>query len=552
MKKLKYLIPILVGLVMMGCSDFLEVDPVNTQSEANFFNVPENAILAVNGCYDLIGMTEGPGPDQNWMTHNYEFFWGDICSDDAEKGSLSSDFPDIQDLANWTAKAENGVTNAVWIKVYDGLSRCNTALERLELSTLEPSLRNRLMGEVYFIRGYWYFYASRVFGGVPVFTENVTPTDFGKIKRASLHQTYLQIESDFKAAVDNLPERSEYSADNMGRATKGAARHYLARLYMYMIGTDAENTDIGWQQVYNQTEAIILSSQYQLADNYATIFEPEGENNSESIFELQMLEGSLENAPQKTGSNFNQFQANRSDWGWGFNNPTVDLYEAFEDDDPRLSCTVYGPDYNSGIMGGQSWDYVLTEQMTPYLNRKAALMPGERPNISKSSSYNIRKARFAETLLNHAEAAYHLNKEGEARSMVNMIRLRARNSTFARGFIEGSLDYAPTGFTNNLPDVSAAGLPLLEAIYHERRVELAMEALRFFDLVRTGRYLDVLAKIKANFKDSEGTTLLYQNVTLEANVLERSLPGPDGNIVPVAPIPLREVADWGIEQNPGY
>lgn len=552
MKRLRYFIPILVGFVMMGCSDFLEVDPINTQSEANFFNVPENAILAVNGCYDLIGMTEGPGPDQNWMTHNYEFIWGDICSDDAEKGSQPSDLQDMQDLANWNAKSENGVTNALWIKIYDGLSRCNTALAQLENSTLESSLRTRLMGEVYFIRGYWYFYASRIFGGVLVFTENVTPSDFGQIERASLHQTYLQVEADFKAAIENLPERSEYSGAEMGRATKGAARHYLARLYMYMIGTDAENTEIGWQQVYDQTEAIIQSDEYSLVSNYATIFEPEGENNSESIFELQMLEGSEEDAPEKTGSNFNQFQANRKDWGWGFNNPTVDLFEAFEEEDPRLSCTVYGPTYNGGIMGGQSWDYDLTEQMTPYLNRKAALMPGERPSITKSSSYNVRKARYAETLLNHAEAAYHLAKEGEARNMVNLIRERARNSTFARGFIEGSLDYTPTGFVNNLPDVSASGESLLDAIYHERRVELGMEALRYFDLVRTGRYLDTLAKIKANFKDSEGNNLIYASVNLEANVREHSLAGPNGNIVPVAPIPLSEVADWGIEQNPGY
>jgi hypothetical protein len=552
MKKIKYIIPVLMGLMMMGCSDFLEVDPVNTQSEANFFDEPENAILAVTACYDIIGMTEGPGPDQNWMNHNYEFFWGDMASDDAEKGSTPSDFQEITDLIQWQAKAENGVTNALWIKMYDGLSRCNTALNRLEDSPLEDELRERLMGEVYFIRGYWYFYGSRVFGGVPVFTENVTPSDFGVIERASLHETYLQAEADFKEAVSLLPARSQYDSDQMGRATRGAARHYLARLYMYMIGTDAENSEIGWQQVYDQTNAIIQSGQYQLVDNYATIFEPEGENNSESIFELQMLEGSTENAPEKTGSNYNQFQANRADWGWGFNNPTVDLFEAFEDEDPRLSCTVYGPTYNGGVMGGMQWDYTITEQMTPYLNRKAALMPGERPSISKSSSYNIRKARYAETMLNHAEAAYHLDKEGEATYMVNEIRRRARNSTFARGFTEGSLDYTPTGFTDNLPDVDETGEALLEAIYHERRVELGMESLRYFDLVRTGRYLDVLEKIRTTFKDAEGNNLMYENVDLEGNVREHSLDGPDNHIVPVSPIPYSEVADWGVSQNPGY
>ncbi|MGM0375750.1 MAG: RagB/SusD family nutrient uptake outer membrane protein [Bacteroidota bacterium] len=552
MKIYKFIIPVFAGLMMIGCSDFLEVDPVNTQSEANFFNEPENAILAVNGCYDLIGMTEGPGPDQNWMNHNYELFWGDMCSDDAEKGSQPSDFPEITDIIQWKAKPENSVTNALWIKIYDGLSRCNTALDRLETSTLEDPLRERLMGEVYFIRGYWYFYASRVFGGVPVFTENVTPSEFGKVERASLHETFLQTESDFKAAIQHLPKRSQYSSENMGRATQGAARHYLARLYMYMIGTDSENSEIDWEDVYNHTDSLINSGEYHLVDNYATIFEPEGENNAESIFELQMLEGSEGNAPEKTGSNFNQFQANRMDWGWGFNNPTVDLFEAFEEEDPRLSCTVYGPTYNDGIMGGQKHDYDLSEQMTPFLNRKAALMPGEKPSIQTSSSYNIRKARFAETLLNHAEAAFHLGYEDEARNMVNKIRERARNSTYARGFDEGSLDYPSTGFSDNLPDVEGSGEELLEAIYHERRVELAMEAIRFWDLVRTGRYTQVLEKIRTTFKGPEGENLLYENVSLEENATSHSIEGPNGNIVPLSPIPNREVADWGIEQNPDY
>ena len=160
------------------------------------------------------------------------------------------------------------------IKIYDGLSRCNTALAQLENSTLESSLRTRLMGEVYFIRGYWYFYASRIFGGVPVFTENVTPSDFVKLS-ASLHQTYLQVEVDFKANIENLPERSEYSGAEMAEQPKGQPDIICQIVYVY-DWNDAENTEIGWQQVYDQTEAIIQSDEYSLVSNYATIFEPEG------------------------------------------------------------------------------------------------------------------------------------------------------------------------------------------------------------------------------------------------------------------------------------
>ena len=552
MKRLKYLFPLLIGLMLFGCSDFLEVDPINTQSEQNFFDVPENAILAVNACYQLIGMSEGPGPDENWLNHNHEFIWGDIASDDAEKGSDVTDFPDITDIARWTAKSGNGVTYALWIKIFDGVSRCNTALTRLENSPLDDALRLRLMGEVHFLRAYYYFYGARVFGGLPIFTKNVTAAEFGKVDRASLHETFLQIEKDFKQAVELLPLKSRYKSEDLGRATKGAARHYLSRLYMYMIGTDIDNTEIGWQQVYDQTNAIINSAEYSLVANYATIFEPEGENSSESIFELQMLEGSTDKVPAATGSNFSRFQANRLDWGWGFNNPTVDLFNTFEADDPRLSATVYGPDYNSGIMGGVIWEYDISQQMTPYLNRKAAVMPGERPSITSSSSTNVRKARYAETLLNHAEAAYHLNKEGEARNMVNAIRGRARTSTYARGFNEGALDYPATGFSGNLPDITASGESLLEAIYHERRTELAMEALRLWDLIRTGRYVSVLNKIQTTFQNATNDSLVYTTIPMEANAKSHSLIGPNGNIVPIAPIPMDDVADWNIEQNPGY
>jgi starch-binding outer membrane protein, SusD/RagB family len=550
MNKTKYIIPLLMGLLLTACSDFIDIEPVSTQTEDNFFNEPENAIYAVNACYQLIAFSEGSGPDGQWLAHNYEFFFGDILSDDSEKGSSPNDLQNLQDMVHWDAKPENPIMEAVWIKAYDGIARCNTALYQLSKSPLEEELRNRLMGEVYFIRAYWYFYLSRVFGGVPLIVEPAKVEDFGKLRRASLHDTYLHIEKDLKQAIEKLPLR--HTSEDLGRATKGAARHYLARLYMYIIGTDNQNSAIGWQQVYDQTSAIILSGQYSLMPNYALIFEPMGENSSESVFELQMMEGSTDDSRRKTGENINQFTGNRMDWGWGFNNPTVDLFESFENEDPRLSATVYGPTYNEGIMGGQKWEYNLAEQFTPYLTRKTALLPGERPSIRVSSSYNWRLARYAETLLNHAEASFHLGKGDEALEMINIIRDRARSSSFARGFNEGSSNAPPTGFSGNLPPVNASGSAILEAIYQERRVELAMESLRYFDLVRTGLYVDALQKKRETFRTSDGETLRYKNIDLVANCKARAIEGPNGNIVPLLPIPLREVQDWGLEQNKGY
>ncbi len=549
--KTRILTVLISGLLVMGCSDFLEVDPIAQETEQSFFETPENAIYAINACYDLIGMTEGPGPDGQWLNHNYDFFLGDMVSDDSEKGSKETDFPEIQEMIEWRTTPGNGVVESFWIKCYDGIYRTNNALKQLGNSTLDEGLRTRLEGEAYFIRGYFYYFLVKVFGGVPVSSEPFTPDQFGTVGRASYHETFQQVISDFTEAVKRLPEKSLYDASDLGRATKGAARTYLARALMYQIGMDAENTAT-WQDVYNQTDAIIKSGQYALADNFATIIEMEGENNVESIFELQMLEGTTGNQPEKVGTNFHQFQGNRQDWGWGFNNPTQNLFDAFEADDPRLSCTVYGPDYNNGVVHGVKRDYDLTEMGTPYLNRKAALEPAYRPSLSKSSPKNIVKARYAEVLLMHAEAAYHLGNEGEARDKLEMVRSRARNSSFAKGFNEGSLSFPATGFSNNLPEINLTGNELLAAIWKERRTELAMEAFRYWDLVRTGRYLDVLDVIKATLRTSDGSALKYENVDLRGNCVERSIDGPDGHKVPLLPIPLRESQDWGLQQNKGY
>ena len=550
MKKLIYTW-LCVAIGFSSCSDYLEIDPIAQETESNFFETPENAIYAVNACYDIIGMTEGPGPDGQWLSHNYEFFFGDLLSDDSEKGSTESDFTDIQDLVEWRATADNGITVSIWVKCYDGIYRANTVLQQLANSSLDEQLKNRLIGEATFIRGYFYFYLVKVYGGVPIITEPVKPDEFGQLKRASYHETFEQAIADFRTAASLLPEKSAYNESDLGRATKGAANTYLARALAYQLGMDAE-VAATWNDVKTVTSQIIASGEYSLVSNYATIYEMEGENNSESIFELQFIEGSTANAPEKTGTNFNQFQGNRKDWGWGFNNPTVNLFEAFEANDPRLSCTVYGESFNGGIVHGVAREFDLGQQMTPYLSRKAALDPAFRPSISKSSSANVRKARYAEVLLLHAEAAYHTGDEGTAKNMLEMIRERARTSSFAKGYVEGDNTYTPTGFTGNLPEITASGAALLDAVYQERRIELAVEALRFWDLVRTGRYLDMLDVKKTTFKTSDDSALRYENVDLRANCLEKCIDGPNGNKVPLMPLPFTEVQDWGLTQNIGY
>jgi hypothetical protein len=290
-----------------------------------------------------------------------------------------------------------------------------------------------------------------------------------------------------------------------------------------------------WGTVYDLTGKIITSGEYSLQANYAEIFEDEGENGPESIFEIQFLNSADGWGSIKTGSTVTIFQNNRSWWGWGFNNPTQALVDAFEPKDPRLPCTVYK---NDDVVYGvkQAIDYPDQNQ-TGFLNRKAAqpIPEGEK----KAGGQNLRKIRYADVLLLRAEAAYRTGKEGEARDLVNQIRERARKSTKPKGAVEGDASiyeaYAPGSNDNVLPAIgtNVAGQALLDAILHERRVELGMESLRYWDQVRLGIFV---SSLDAGF---------------QANCLARSVKE-GSNPMPVLPIPLDEVQSWGIQQNPGY
>ncbi len=520
-------------LVANSCSkDFLDRSPQGTQTDQNFFNQPGNAIQAVNSIYDAISWDEGPSPS-GYVPHNYEFMFGDILSDDAAKGSEPTDFPALTEMEEWRSVANSAPTLGAWTNLFIAIFRANTVIANIPKATIDEDLKTRLLGEAHFLRAYAYFYGARIFGGMPLFREPVLPAEFGKITRASLADTYKFIVEDFTTAQGLLPEKSAYAVADLGRATKGAATAYLARVHSMEIGLGLNARD--WNTVYDLTGRIITSGEYSLQANYAEIFEDEGENGPESIFEVQFLNSPDAWGSIKTGSTVTIFQNNRSWWGWGFNNPTQALVDAFEPGDPRLPCTVYKND--DVVYGVKQVVEYPDQNQTGYLNRKAAqpIPQGEQ----KSGGQNLRKIRYADVLLLRAEAAYRTGKESEARDLVNQIRTRARNSTKPKGTVEGDATiyeaYAPGANDNVLPAIGSnvSGQALLDAILHERRVELGMESLRYWDQVRLGTFV---SSLDAGF---------------QANCLARSVKE-GSNPMPVLPIPIDEVQSWGIQQNPGY
>lgn len=561
MKKIYITSALALCLSMTSCNDFLDLKPQGSENSGNYFTQQENAIYAVNGIYDVLQYDEGNGPDGQWVTGHFDFFLGDMTSDDSEKGSTETDNTPLLRIIGGTSSSSLEQAESFWIHGFWGVSRANYAIEGLKDVTWDSALRDRLMGEALFLRAYFNWYLVRTFGPIPLFTASVQPSDFGKIGRASVNEVYTQIAKDLEAAAALLPTRSGYAAKELGRATSGAAQALLARIYMYQIGTDPDNTTVSWQQVYDASNAVIKSGEYKLLNNYAMIWETENDNSQESIFEIQFGKGSEEYAPGSIGTNFYQYQGNRVDGsGWGFNNPTQSLYDEFEDGDPRLSCTVYGEGINSGILYGEKKKYdAATQQGSPWLNRKAALP--ELPSIARAADRNIRVIRYSDVLLMNAEAAYHLNKEDEARARLEQIRNRARNSSYCMGYAEGKKDYSavPIDATTILPEVTSSGDGLLKAIWHERRVELGMEGLRFYDLIRTGRFIDTMEREKETQRALGGKyEKIYPSavnqfyIGIRANLSQRCLEGPDGHKVYVLPIPLKEQQAYGLQQNAGY
>jgi starch-binding outer membrane protein, SusD/RagB family len=549
LKRILFIVSILI--TASACNEFLDKGPLGVASQDVFYNDPANAIQGINAVYaatilDEHGIGQGGG-------HTYDFMYGDILSDDAYSGSQSSDglAVTLTQMKEWKTTASVPQPIAMWNNMYIGITRANQVISLIENATIEEGLKNRIKGEAHFLRAYFYATLVKNFGGVILLTDLPTgeQTSF---TRASISETYQLIEQDLNKAIELLPEKSGYAAEDLGRATKGAARGFLARAIMYQIGTDNTNGHT-WQEVYDLTHAVVASGEYALMPNYAQIFEKEGENGVESIFEIQATDGAINftgsAAPFKTGTTNTIIQGVREGnwWGWGFNSPSHSLLSAYENDtDPRKAATCYLND--GGVMFGiavKSDKPTEVPHSSGYFSRKAQALNTSIDN--KDNGKNIRKMRYADILLMKAEAAFNTGKEGEARDILNQIRSRARNSTLPKGTVVGNANAYPAAGAVTLPDIGAGvtGVALQEAIWKERRVELGMETLRFMDLVRTGKYMPYLESIQGTMGFS---------ADMKANCESHSIPvgGTVVNPIPLLPIPLTEVQTWGLTQNPNY
>ncbi|MEM6380386.1 MAG: RagB/SusD family nutrient uptake outer membrane protein, partial [Bacteroidota bacterium] len=519
--------------------------PRALQSEDAAFLEESTARLAVNGMYDPLGWGESA---QLLNGHSYEFHFGDICSDDCEKGSTFADYADLQQLKEFTTNGTSSTVGALWAKYWVAIFRANTVLRNLPDSPLSDRIKDEFEGEARFVRAFSYFTLVKIFGGVPLLEDPVSPADINarNFDRASIGEIYALIDSDLAFAVDHLPAKNSASP---GRANRGAAAAYLARAYMYQIGTDNTNNH-SWDEVLDITNRFINGEygSYALASNYATIFEEEGENNIESIFEIQAVDNGVDPFARGDfiGAEWTIFRNPQFMGGWGFSTPTADLANAFEFNDPRRPATTIAiGEYAYGV------EMAVSERnQTGYYARKAIVNP-ELWITDKGSGQNIRKFRYADILLMNAEAAYHTGNATQAVQRLMEIRDRASSSTFPKGFDPNDPGgYMATGYApldNSI--IPTAGQALLDFIYLERRREFGIEQLRFWDLVRTGRYIDQIRSTYQNLQNPDDGN--FADRVADA-ALDRSITTGVINPIPLFPIPALDLDNWGIEQNPGY
>ena len=463
-------------LFFVSCGDnFLDRPPLVGETEDDYYQTEEHATAAVNAAYSALQYEIG-----NAGAH-FRWYFGDIMSDDSDKGGAGdNDGFDLLLFETFQGQSNSGMIEGEWKAAYEGIYRANVALEKIPGIDMDETQKARLLGEARFLRAYFFYNLVSMFGDVPKADHVLLPSEFN-IGRSPASEIWTLIESDLTTAIPDLPLRGDYDDADLGRISKGAAQALLAKTYLWQEK---------WSLAEDAANDVITSGEYALVDDYASIFTRLGENGPGSVFEIQYMSESGGNWGGHNSANegtfTNIFQRPRGSFGgYGFNIPTQSLVDEFfaenaTVEDPRLVSTIFRIGDQLGDRGELS-EAAAGDLPYQYYSKKYFNNQSEEASfgaLEPNGASNDRVIRYADVLLMHAEAAYQNGNESGAKTSLEQVRERARGGN---PFI--------------LPEVTASGQALLDAIYHERRIELALEGHRFFDLIRTGRASSVLGSM---------------------------------------------------------
>lgn len=455
MKSIKYsfIFTLLFFISSCDADKYLDIYPLTSVTEGSFYVDESELQQALNDVYRHLARI--------YDARHIADLYGEMYSDNTQM-LLSSGLGAIyQHFNQHVLLADNAPVLTAWNGCYNSIFVCNKVISEIENAQfpIAENTKNSMIGEALLVRALIYFNMVRAWGDIPLITKVISPAESYDYLRESKAKVYEQIITDLTFARTHLPE--SWTGSNVGRVTRYAAAGILAKVYLTLDNKPSAITEL---------QFIINSGRYSLdanndgtvnADDYFHLFTPGVKNCKESILEVQYLAGanavnSLHQriyAPWDFTFNLIDLGVPASNFhGEGMNTPTDDLQEEYEENDPRNEASIY-----QGYTNPATNEFVTYPFTIKYFDPNWA-NPGQRLYV----------VRYADVLLMYSEAA-------NDPAYLNMVRARAGLPLFGSPEYPGDL------------------YPTLErAIEHERRVELAFEFHRFFDLVRTGRALDIM------------------------------------------------------------
>ena len=495
------LVGLIIGSLTLSCSrEYIELKPQGTFLEDNYYEDADQAYSGVVAAYDIMGKQAKTFENMITMMN--------AGSDDFNAGGGSaSDGAGIQSFNNYTIDPST-IPPSFWNDYFQGVFRTNILLQKLPDVPMDENLKSRFTAEAKALRGYYYFELVRLFGNVPLLTQPILTSDIYNVEQATPEAVYAQIEIDLKEAMPDLPDMIADLDTDGGRFTKGSVQALLGKVYLY----EGKN-DLAAAQLAEVNGIPGGTSQYgyKLVSNYADLFSGSVGFNTEGIIEVASTSDAnvtYDNwgGGQNEGNTVNQMVGPRGfaltanstapnyAGGWSFNTVTQDLYNVMKGD-PRFNATI--ADLKALQADGQI-TYTPANQDTGYFLKKFMPLKSDVSTGGGVPELNYRQnvyiMRLADSYLMEAEA---LGANGpRAQALLDAVRAR----------------------------VGLTSVPVtMNAIMLERRIELAGEGHRWFDLVRTGKAATVLAS--QGFKAGKNEVL---------------------------PIPLNELENTLIVQNPNY
>ena len=538
----KFAMILAATMALSSCNDWLTEDTPGVTKRGDYITSAETATEVVNAAYVPLMWEYG-----TTTTYYAEWFIGDIVSDDALKGGQNlSDMADAYDMENFKTNTNNKLLLGYYRAQWQGIQRANLAIESVNGLALDETftqaLKDRLIAEATFLRAMYYFRLVRVFGGMPLIDYVVESSAQWNQERATRDATLQFIIQDLEACVEVLPLKSKYAIDDMGRATQGAAQAMLLKANLYRAGYLAQeggDATAAYQAAKKWGEEIMASNEYDLVPNYFDQFLLTGENGKESVFEIQYTEDGRSDYGEGEGFTLGTFvvimQRPRttlfSQEGWGFDRPSWNLYNEYEEGDPRRDATILNPteqqieDAGGNVINYQG-NYLHNRKYAMYTDGTTATMPYYNLTHHTRGPINNKTIRYSDVLLMYAEACVELGDLPAAKTALNRVRSRVGLPAFP---YSATIQGATVTYSDNQSDLRAA-------VRHERRVELAMEGLRWFDLLRWG----IAKQTMDAYFAQEAPEVRAEAAAFQVGKHE------------LMPIPSDEILLSGISQNPGY